>query len=119
MFAVVPFCLIVLIGSCAKDEGQPTGSSPPPGLLLTATPAAVTLQNNQSQNVTITNGMHPYNITQQPSGSLATAHFVNASLDTAVLVITGVSTATGSTSVIVRDASTPQKGVTVAIIKVQ
>jgi hypothetical protein len=113
-------CLAVLIGSCKKDEGQPTGSSTPQGPLLTATPAGVTVQTNRLQNVTITGGVRPYSIFQQPNVSLATAQFVNANLDTVVLVITGVSTATGSTSVLVRDASSPQqKSVAVGILKVQ
>ncbi len=114
-------CLIVLgvlAGSCSKDQGStapPTQSGPQ----LTATPPGVALAGTTPQNVTITGGAHPYTIAQAPAPGLATAQFVNANVDTAVLVITGVSTATGSTSVVVRDASSPQRSVTVGISKTQ
>ena len=86
---------------------------------LTANPPAVTLVGTTPQNVTISTGTPPYGIAQAPVAGLATAQFVDSTLATAVLVITGVSTATGSTSVIVRDASTPQRSVVVGISKVQ
>ena len=86
---------------------------------LIANPPSVTLVGTTPQNVTISTGIHPYSIFQQPAPGLATAQFVNANLDTVVLVITGVSTATGATSVVVRDASTPPRSVTVGIAKVQ
>lgn len=111
-------CISVLIGSC-KDEGQPTGSSaPPPGSLLTASPPGVTVGTGGSQNVTITGGTHPYTA-QVQNPAFATTQFVTNN-DTAVVRITGVSTATGVTSVVVRDASTPQpKSVGVTITKTQ
>jgi hypothetical protein len=112
-------CIAVLIGSCKKDESQPT-TPVPQGPQLTAVPLGVTVGLSQSQNVTITGGTHPYTVAQPPNGNLASAQFVNANLDTAVLVITGVSMATGATSMIVRDATTPQqKSVAVGILKVQ
>ena len=86
---------------------------------LTANPPSVTLTGTTPQNVTISTGTPPYGIAQAPAPGLATAHFVDSTLASPVLVITGVSTATGSTSVIVRDASTPQRTVTVGISKVQ
>ncbi len=107
-------CLSVLIGSC-KDEGQPNSPSTPAGSLLTATPAGVTVGAGGSQNVTITGGTHPYTAQPQNPGLASAQVITNA--DTAVIMITGVSTATGSTSVIVRDASTPQKSATVGVNK--
>ena len=86
---------------------------------LTTSAPAVTLSGTTPQNVTISTGIPPYVISQPPSASLATAHFVDVNVDTAVLVITGVSTATGSTSVVVKDASNPQRSVAVAITKIQ
>ena len=86
---------------------------------LTANPPSVALTGTTPQNVTISTGTPPYGIAQAPAAGLATAHFVDSTLASPVLVITGVSTATGSTSVIVRDASTPQRTVTVGISKVQ
>ena len=115
-------CLVVLgvlIGSCSKDQGTSAPTPTVPSATLTANPPGVTLVGTTPQNVTITAGLHPYTIAQQPSPNLATAQFVNANLDTAVLVITGVSTATGSTSVVVRDASTLQRSVVVGIVKAQ
>lgn len=88
-------------------------------LPLIANPTAVSLAGLTPQSVTISTGTEPYSIFQPPAPGLATAQFVDPNLSTAVLVITGVSTATGSTSVIVRDASTPPRSVTVGISKVQ
>ncbi|MBM2839584.1 MAG: hypothetical protein HW412_112 [Bacteroidetes bacterium] len=107
-------CLGALIGSCKKDEGQPT--STPPGPLLNANVPGVIVSSGTSQNVTITGGTYPYTA-QSANPGLATASFVNANVDTAILVITGVSTATGGTSVVVRDASTPQKSVSIGVTK--
>lgn len=86
---------------------------------LTANPPEVTLVGTTPQNVTITAGLHPYSIYQQPAPGLATAQFIDPNLDTVVVVITGVSTATGATAVVIRDASVPPRSVTVGITKVQ
>ncbi len=86
---------------------------------LLANPPSVTLVGTTPQNVTISTGTPPYGIAQAPAAGLATAHFVDSTLASPVLVITGVSTATGSTSVIIRDASTPQRSVVVGITKAQ
>ena len=119
-FAVLAVGIVsigVLVGSCKKDEGGTTAPIQT-GPLLTAVPSGVSVGTNVSQNVTITGGTHPYTAASQNPG-LATAQFVNANVDTAVLVITGVSTATGPTSVVARDASTPQKSVSVSVTKTQ
>jgi hypothetical protein len=114
VLAVVIVSVGVLIGSCKKDESQPT--STPTGPLLNASVSGVVVSSGTSQNVTITGGTHPYTA-QSANAGLATASFVNANVDTAILVITGVSTATGGTSVAVRDASTPQKSVSIGVTK--
>jgi len=108
-------CVGVLISSCKNEDSQPNATQQGPS--LTATPAGVTIGAGGSQNVSITGGVHPY--TAQPQNpALTTVQFVT-NADTAVLMITGVTTATGTTSVIVRDASTPQqKSVTVSVVKV-
>lgn len=114
-FTVVGLVILAaLTGSCKKDEATAPAPTTP---ALTAAPPGVTVSGTTSQDVTIANGTHPYIISQQPISSLATAHFVDANLDTAVLVISGVSTATGSTSVVVKDASSPQRSVAVGITK--
>jgi len=92
-----------------------TVSIPP----LVANPPGVTIVGTSSQNVTISSGTHPYVILQQPNPGLASAHFVDPNLDAVVLTISGVSTASGSTAVIVRDASNPPRSVTVGISKIQ
>ena len=107
--------LAVFVSSCKKDDATTAPTTQVPSLI--ASPSGVTLASSTSQNVTITSGVHPYIIAQQPNPSLATVQFVNANLDTAVLVITGVSTATGSTSVVIRDASLPQRSVAIGITK--
>ena len=115
-------CLVILgllAGSCSKDSGTNAPPPQPSGPSLTAAPPGVTLVGTTPHSVTITAGLHPYTIAVQPNPALVTAQFVNANIDTAVLVITGVSTATGSTSVVVRDASSPQKSVTIGISKTQ
>lgn len=117
LFGALLVTLGVLAGSCSKDQG--TTAPTPTGPALIATPPGVSVSGTGSQNVTITAGTHPYTIVQQPNPGLATAQFVNANLDTAILTITGVSTATGSTAVVVRDASSPQRSVTIGITKTQ
>ncbi|MBI4536056.1 MAG: hypothetical protein HY708_07240 [Ignavibacteriae bacterium] len=110
------FALAVI--ACSKDQTPTTTPTQQTGGLQ-ASPSGVVVSQGQTQNVTITGGVNPYVIATPPNASLATAQFVNANLDTAILSITGaVTTATGSTSVRVRDSSTPtQREVTIAITK--
>jgi hypothetical protein len=105
-----------VISSCKKDESS-TGTQGTPGPTLSASAASVTVGGGQQANVTISGGTNPYAIGVPPNPAIASAQFVNANLDTAVLIITGVTTATGSTAVVVRDASTPQKSVAISIVK--
>lgn len=110
--------LALVLCTCSKDESPSTPAQQ--GGSLRATPASVTVSANQTIPVAISDGVPPYSIAAAPNGSLATAQFQNASMDTAILSITGVTTATGTTSVRVKDSTpSPEKQVTVQITKVQ
>jgi hypothetical protein len=115
--AVGVACFCLLIGSCKKDESGPTATPTQTGPALTAAPPGVTVGTGGSQNVTITGGTHPYTA-QSQNLNLASVQFTT-NADTATIMITGVSTATGSTSVVVRDASTPTRAVAVGVTKTQ
>ncbi len=93
--------------------------SPAPALV--ANPTSVTVSQGQSVNVSISNGTPPYVIDTAPNAGFATASFVNANANPAILTITGVSIASvsGSTSVKVKDSSpSPEREVTVPITKI-
>lgn len=110
--------IAALISSCKEDAG-PTGSDGGSTPTLAASSTSVSVGSGISQSVTISGGTHPYSA-QSQNTTLVTASFVNANLDTALLNIVGaVTTATGGTSIIVRDASTPQKAVSIGITKTQ
>ena len=102
--------------SCSDAGEPPTQTGPPAGGGLTAAPASVTVAQGQARVVVISGGIQPYVIAEAPDGSLATAAITS---DT--LTITGVTVASvsGSTSVKVKDSSTPpEKEVRVPITKV-
>jgi hypothetical protein len=110
-------CAGVLIGSCSKDNSP---NSPPqqsaPSLKTTASSVSVT--SGQVQNVTISGGTPAYSISSPPNAALASASLENARNDTITLVIVGgVSTATGSSAVVVRDNSSTPKQVSISIVK--
>jgi hypothetical protein len=108
---------VVLVFSCSKDDAPSTPQQQGGG--LRAIPTGLTVSTNQTSTVAVSAGVPPYAIAAAPSAGLATAQFVNANIDTAILSITGVTTATGATSVRVRDSSpSPGKTVTVLITKV-
>jgi hypothetical protein len=113
---------LVLIGllthGCRKDNAVVAPVDQPVQQGLTASPASVSVSSSQSRNIVVSGGIQPYAIAQAPSSALAQATIADASRDTITVTISGVSVATGSTSVIIRDGSTPQpKTVTVGITK--
>lgn len=115
---VFVIALILASHSCSKDE-TPSSSQQQQAGSLRAEPSSVTVSTNQTRTVAVSAGVPPYLIASAPSPNLATAQFVNASLDTSVLSITGVSVATGSTSVRIKDSSpSPEKEITIQISKV-
>ncbi len=75
---------------------------------LTANPTSVTVAIGSTATVTISGGTTPYTIQTAPTSTVATATISGATLS-----VTGVDA--GSTSVIVKDNSSPAKTLTVAI----
>jgi hypothetical protein len=111
-------CVGMTTLSCKRDESPVAPGYQPTQQGLSAVPSTVSVSSSQSRNVSISGGIQPYAIVQAPSASLASATIVDANRDTIVLSISGVTTATGSTAVVVRDATTPQpKSVSIAITK--
>lgn len=109
---------LAIVGCSDAGDGS---TQPPPGGGgggLTAQPSTVTVSNGVTVNVQISGGTTPYVIDDPPNSSLATAMFVNPNVTPAVLNITGVSTASGTTSVKVKDSTpSPEREVRVTIIK--
>ncbi len=116
MFYGIPIAIIVF-GSCSKND-YPSSTQESTGSTLNANPQSVAVIGGQTRNTIIYGGVHPYLITVAPAASFASAQFLDANVDTAILQITGVGVASGSTSVTVKDSSpSPQKHVTVSIVK--
>lgn len=108
---VVITALAAVAFNCSKSSSsptQPTTSAPPPPS-LTAAPPSVSVGAGTSQDVTVSGGMPPYTIATPP-GANATAQLQNADSASAIVHITGVSIASVSTSVVIRDntASSPK-----------
>ena len=81
--------------------------SPPSG--LTANPSSITVQVGQNAQAQISGGTLPYEIQSPPNASIATAIIGG----TSTLVINGIGA--GTTSVVVRDNSTPVQTLTMPI----
>ncbi len=108
----------IVITGCKKDYSSVAPPDQPAPQGLTATPSSVSVSSSQSQTVIVRGGVHPYVIAQAPASTLAQATIVDAGRDTITVTISGVSVATGSTSVVIRDGTTPQpKSVAVGITK--
>ncbi len=98
---IAAFALVAL--HCSKSSSSPTQppySTPPPS--LNAAPPSVTVGAGTSQDVTVSGGMPPYTISTPPSSN-ATAQLQNADSASAIVHITGVTVASVSTSVVIRD----------------
>ena len=105
---IAAFALVAL--HCSKNSSSPTqppSSTPPPS--LNAAPSSVALGAGGSQDVTVSGGKPPYAIASPPNAN-ATAQLQNADSASAIVHITGVSIASVSTSVVIRDntASSPK-----------
>jgi hypothetical protein len=104
-------------GGCS-DKGDNPPEAPPAGVTLTAVPPAVSVGQGQAANVVISGGTPPYAIRLSPDTSLVSAALLNPTSNPVTLVITGVTVATGSTSIRVGDSSPVEKGATVQITKI-
>ena len=116
MGLVIMVGLGFLSGGCRSNDYSPASSPPPPNTpSLTAVPSFANVAIGMSENLSISGGTPPYAIAAGPAG-IATAQLLNSDSLVATLRITGVSIASGGTSVTVRDNSTSSlKTVTVPI----
>ena len=114
---LVVVAMAAMVAASCSDKGETT--SPPVVATLTAAPASASVSQGQTVNVAVSGGTAPYHILTHPDPALATAALQDSAMNPVTLMITGVSVATGSTSVRVGDSSpSSQKQVTVAITKV-
>jgi hypothetical protein len=106
-----------VIGSigCSKDSGSPTQSQQTqnPSTLLTAVPASASVGVGTFQIISISGGKPPYSIASPPN-AIATAVLSHPDSIIASVTITGVTVATASTAVTIRD-SIAAKSVTISI----
>ncbi len=113
---IIAAAFVFVALDCSKSSNsptQPSTSNPPPS--LNAAPPSVTVAVGAHQSVTVSGGTPPYAIVTAPN-STATALLVNADSATAILQITGVTVASVSTSVVVKDNTmSTAKSVTVPI----
>ncbi len=114
--AVVMFAgAMVLAAGCSKSSSP---MQPVVGPQLNAVPTAVTVGIGTSQTVAISGGTPPYGISSSPS-SIATAQLSNADSATALVQITGVTVASVSTAVTIRDNSASETKTVAVPIRVQ
>lgn len=97
---------LALLGGSCSDKGSPTQPPPPPGPQLTVSSSSAIVTVGTSQNITVSGGTPPYGIQSAPA-PIATAQLLNPDSLIATLKITGVTVASTSTSVTVKDNSTP------------
>jgi hypothetical protein len=95
--------LVVAAGGC-KTNDAPTQPPTSPGPQLSAVPSSIRVAVGIAQNVTVSGGTPPYDIVSGPTAIAAAVLFNRDSL-VATIQITGVSVASVSTAVTIRDAS--------------
>lgn len=100
--AVIPVLLIVSALNCSDMGHDPNTAGGP---LMASTLSVVLVAGGQA-SVTISGGLPPYEIQQQPDPLLASAQFVNPGINPATLLITVPTTVSigGTTQVRIRDA---------------
>ncbi len=107
---------VVIVGLNCGHSDSPTAPSPTPSTpQLTAVPTAVSVAAGGTQNVVVSGGTPPYAIAASPGG-IASAQLINLDSVSTTLRITGITVASASTAVTVRDNTpTAPKTVTVPI----
>jgi hypothetical protein len=100
---VVIAVLIFNVVSCSKNT-SPTQVQQTTPHQLTAVPPSAAVGVGTSQNIAISGGTPPYSVASGPS-AIATAQLTNPDSLVATLTITGVTVATASTSITVRDSA--------------
>ena len=103
--------LLFLALNCMKSSSP---MQPALGPQLDAIPASVIVHVGTSQTVTISGGTPPYGI-ETPPGPIATALLTNADSASASIQITGVTVASVSTAVVIKDSSAVTKTVDIPI----
>ena len=95
---LVLLCLGIVAYSC-KDMGN----QPPPSP-LTASAFSIALATGATSTITVSGGNPPYQISRQPSATLATATLVNNANNTATLTVQATSSlVSGRDSVVIKD----------------
>jgi hypothetical protein len=110
---VVIAALVIATVSCSKNSSPTQVQQQTTTSQLTAVPASASVGVGTSQIVAISGGTPPYSIASGPS-AIATAVLSHPDSLVATLTITGVTVATASTAVTVRD-SVAAKSVTISI----
>lgn len=98
------FGALLFAASCGDSGSDP--ASAPAGLTVSST--ALSLQPGDTARLTLGGGAQPYAVATPPAAGVATASLAGATLTVAAL-------AQGSTSVTVRDASSPAQSATVQV----
>ncbi len=88
---------------CNKNN-SPTQPQQTPGPQLNAVPSSALVGAGGSENIAVSGGIPPYSIASPP-GSIATAQLLNPDSIVTTLKITGVSVASVSTAVVIRDSA--------------
>ncbi len=105
---------LVIVGlNCGHSDSPTAPSSSPSTPHLTAVPTAVSVAAGGTQNVVVSGGTPPYAIAAPP-GSIASAQLINLDSVSSTLSITGITVASASTAVTVKD-NTPATPKTVTI----
>ncbi len=116
IFSLVLVAGITIVAlHCSKSSSPTQPPNTPAVPSLNATPSSATVSVGTSQNVSVSGGAPPYAISASPS-AIATAQILNADSAIAIIQITGVTVASVSTSVVIRDnTTTTPKSVTIPI----
>ncbi len=105
-FVLIAVVITIMNFGCDKEDAVVT-STPPPQLSASAT--SIVLLTEGSATIVISNGTEPYSISDQPNTTIAEVQMTESR------TLSIVSKSLGSTTVKVKDSSTPSKTVTISI----
>ena len=112
---IVVTALIIVGLNCGHNDSPTSPSPSPSSSQLTAVPTAVTVAAGGTQSVVVTGGTPPYAIAASPA-SIASAQLINLDSVSTTLRITGITVASASTVVTVKDNTRANpKSVTIPI----
>jgi hypothetical protein len=105
----------MVYSACSKNSSPTQPQQQPTVTKLVAAPPSVTVGAGISMDVAVSGGTPPYSVTTAPS-AIATAQLLNPDSAISIIHITGVSVATASTAVTIKDNSAASaKTVTIPI----